>query len=132
MKKLHFTLVLLLLAVISFSQPFYIYTANTNGSWSVPANWSALLRTDGISKNKFIIPANIDMIIDNSTSIESGDVEIQVVGIMTIANSTSLNLTAQSSIMLLNGTISGNSANQKIKIGNVLKYKGNADGVRTG
>jgi hypothetical protein len=34
--------------------------------------------------------------------------------------------------MLINGTISGNSSNQKIKIGSNIKYNGNQDGVRTG
>jgi hypothetical protein len=122
----------MLLAVVGFSQSYYIHTANKSGNWSTPANWNSQLRNDGTSKTKYIIPAAINIIIDNSTSLASTNVEIYIEGTLTIAGSINLDLTTQSSILLSNGTISGSSANQKIKIGGVLKYKGNTDGVRTG
>lgn len=132
MKKINLTLVLTLIALIAFSQPYYIYTANSSGNWSVPTKWNSQIRTDGIPKNKFIIPATINITVGNGASIESGDVEVYILGMMTMASGTNLNLTAQSSIMLINGTISGASANEKIKIGSTIKYKGNVDGVTTG
>ena len=132
MKKIQLTLVLLTLAVMSFSQPYYVYTAITSGSWSVPANWNTQLRTDGVNKNKFVIPSSVNMTIGNGSNAESGDVEIYIAGNMILASSANVNLSAQSFILLMNGSITGNSANQKIKIGSTIKYKGNVDGVQSG
>lgn len=132
MKKIYTTLVLLALAVISFSQPFYIYTAKRSGFWYTGGNWTIQLRTDGVKKNKVVIPKTFTILIDNNVNrMGLGDVEINVFGILIMAPNTTLNLSNNSSIQLLDGTLSGNAANQRIFIGGVLKYKGNIDGEKT-
>ena len=55
-----------------------------------------------------------------------------VEGVLALLPTTNLNLTENSSIELVNGTLSGLTANQKIKIGDEIKYKGNTDGIVTG
>jgi hypothetical protein len=116
---------------MSFSQPFYIYTAKANGLWSQAQNWNIQLRTDGIARHKFVIPGNVSITINNDIS-NLGDVEINISGTLSLAGSTNLHLSNNSIIVLNNGTISGDNANEKIKIGNQIKYKGNVDGVVTG
>lgn len=133
MKKPYLILFLLSLTATSFSQSYNIYTAKTGGLWSQLSNWTTSPRTDGIKKNKFIIPKNINMIVDNDVDrMGFGDMQIVVEGILTLQPSTNFNLTDNSSIELRNGTLVGLTANQKIKIGNEIKYKGNTDGILTG
>jgi len=133
MKNIYILLFLITLSATAFSQPYYIYTAKANGLWSVSGNWDIKLRTDGISKNKMVIPKNITMIVDKDIKeIDLGDVDIYISGTMAMSSSINLNLSQNSSIELNNGTISGSSSNQKIKIGNDIKYKGSVDGILTG
>jgi len=133
MKKLYTTLVLLALAGISFSQPFYIYTAKNSGLWFTTGNWTIQPRMDGINKHKIVIPATFNIIVDNNVnSMGLGDIEVFVSGSLTLVSNTTLNLTNNSSIQLNNGSISGNASNQRIQIGSTLKYKGDVDGLKTG
>jgi hypothetical protein len=114
-----------------FSQSFKIHIAKSSGLWSDPQNWNIQSRNDGINKHKFIIPKNISITVDKDVD-DLGDVELYIYGNLGLASSTNLHLTSNSKIEINNGSITGNSANQKIKIGNEIKYKGNVDGVKTG
>ena len=131
MKKIYTTLFLLAITFMSFSQTYYVYTANQNGLWSQSGNWDSQLRTDGTNKNKYVIPEDKSIIIDNSVDgIALGDIEIFVAG--NIDLTASFDLSNNSRIQLNNGTISGDANNIKIKIASVIKYKVNVDGVETG
>lgn len=133
MKQFYLTLGLLAVAVISFSQTFQVHTAKSSGPWTDPANWTTAVRTDGVSKNKVIIPKNITIVANNGVnSLGLGDVEIVLYGSITISAGTNLNLSDNSSIQVEGGSIIGDNANQKIKIGSDIKYKGNNDGIITG
>lgn len=131
MKNIYTTLLFLTVALISYSQNFYVYTAKANGVWSNPSIWNTRLRADGVKKNQYTIPANIIVVISNDVNIVT-DAEIIISGTLQFSGSLNLNLTSNSTIILNNGTIEGIGANEKIKIGNVFKYKGNVDGNLTG
>lgn len=119
--------------MVSNSQTYYIYTATNSGLWTTPTNWTTQQRTDGVQKNKVIIPVNISITADDSVNTGGlGNVEIIISGNMSLSSGTNLDFSANSSIELNNGSISGNAANQKIKIGNDTKYRGNVDGVISG
>lgn len=131
MKPIYATLILITISATSFAQNFYIYTADSSGLWSASQNWSRQLRTDGISKHKYIIPKNIEITLGNDVS-NLGDVEINIAGNLKLATSVNFQLSQNSSIVLNSGSITGSNANQKIKIGSEIKYKGNVDGVLSG
>src|SRR5687767_12442990 len=115
MKKIYTTIVLLTIAVMSFSQTYYTYIAKRSGYWYDTNNWSIQVRGDGVEKHKVIIPAAFTIIVDNNVnSMGLGDVEVFVAGGINLVPNTTLNLTNNSSIQLNNGAISGNSANQQI------------------
>lgn len=133
MKKVNLILVLLSFAVISFSQTNHIYTAKSSGLWTAAGNWDTTLRTDGIKKNKVIVPKNITIVATNDVNnLGLGDVELVVYGSISVSAGTNLNFSDNSLIQLEGGSIVGTAANQKIKIGNDIKYKGNNDGTLTG
>ena len=133
MKKLYFNLLLILFSITSFSQPFYVYTATTSGMWTQASNWTVTARTDGFEKHKVIIPAGINITADNTVDhLGLGDVQLQIMGVLTILPSTNLNFSENTSIELINGSIVGLLVNQKIKIGDEIKYKGSEDGTITG
>ena len=133
MKKITTTILLLIITVVSYSQTFRVYTAVSSGLWTLPGNWTTAIRTDGVKKNKVVIPKNISITADNGVNdLDLGDVEIYVLGNLILASATNLNLSSGSVIIVSNGSISGSSANQKIKIGSDIKYKGNTDGILTG
>jgi hypothetical protein len=131
MKNIYTTLLFFSVAIVSYSQSFYSYIAKANGVWTNSATWRTQLRTDGVQKHQYIIPTNFTVTINNDLTI-SGDVEIYISGTMGFSGNLNLHLSNNSAIILINGTISGSSANQKIKIGNEFKYKGNVDGNLTG
>ena len=133
MKQVYLTLGLLAAAVISFAQTFQVHTAKSSGLWTDPTNWTTTLRTDGVPKNKVIIPKNITIVANNGVnSLGLGDVQIVLYGSISVLDGTNLNLSDNSSIQVEGGSIIGNSANQKIKIGSDIKYKGNNDEILTG
>lgn len=133
MKKIYTTLVLLTIAVISFSQPYYIYTAKGSGLWSDVNNWNIQARADGVAKHKVIIPAAFTIIVDNNVnSMGLGDVEVIIAGRINLVPNTTLNLSNNSSIQLNGGLISGSTATQQIVLGGIVKYQGNIDGLKTG
>ncbi|MBC7827240.1 MAG: T9SS type A sorting domain-containing protein [Chitinophagaceae bacterium] len=133
MKKIYTTLCLLAIAAMSFSQTFYVYTAQNSGYWYNSGNWNIQLRTDGITKHKVLIPATFTIIVDNNVnSMGLGDVEVFVSGNFSLQSNTTLTLSNNSSIQLNNGFISGSAANQQILIGSTVKYKGDIDGNKTG
>lgn len=132
-EKIYATLFLLTVTVIAFSQTFYIYTAKKSGYWYNAGNWDMQVRMDGTKKHKVVIPMNISIIVDNNVnSMGLGDIDVFVSGTLDILPNTTLNLSANSNIQLNNGTIAGNAANQQIKIGNTVKYKGDVDNMKTG
>lgn len=133
MKIIYTTLFFLAVATVSFSQTYYIFTAQGSGSWSTAANWNTQPRLDGVNKHKVIIPAAYNITADNAVnSLIPGDVEIHISGGLTLSSNTTLNLTSNSSIQLNNGTIYGTTTNQRIIIGTTVKYRGNVDGAKTG
>ena len=132
MKKIISTLVILIIAFNSFSQ-YYVYTAQTSGLWSESTTWTQVLRTDGVSKNKVVIPDPFTVYATNDVNgLGLGDVEIFVYGTLEIMPATNLIFSANSSIDLIAGTLVGLTASQKIKIGSDIKYTGNVDGVISG
>ena len=133
MKKIYTTLFLLTVAIVTFSQPYYVFTAQGSGPWSTPANWNTQPRLDGVSKHKVVIPAAYNIVADNAVNgLIPGDVEIHISGSLTLSANTILNLTSNSSVRLNSGTIYGTTTNQRILIGTTVKYRGNVDGAKTG
>ena len=114
MKQVYLTLGLLAVAVISFSQTFQVHTAKNSGLWTDPTNWTTTLRTDGVPKNKVIIPKNITIVASNGVnSLGLGDVEIVLYGSISVLDGTNLTLSDNSSLQVEGGSIIGTSANQK-------------------
>ena len=133
MKKVYITIGLLIIGLMTFAQPYYTYTANNNGLWTNNSNWTIAERTDGVAKNKIVIPSSYSIIANNGVnSLGLGTVEIYIFGTLDMASNTTLSFPAQSSIELNNGFIVGNAGNQQILIGGVIKYRGNLDGLKTG
>ena len=133
MKKMYSTLALLVISLISFSQTYYVYTAKSNGTWSNLANWNSQIRTDGIEKTGFVIPAGFNITGDNGVnSMGLGATEVTIAGTLTMAHNTTIALNSSSNILLNNGSIVGSTGNQQITIGGVVKYRGNLDGTKTG
>src|SRR5215212_4621001 len=101
MKKLYYILALLLVGLGSFAQPKYVYTAIKSGLWSDISVWDITVRTDGVPKDKVVIPAAYIIIADNNVNnMGLGDIQIEVSGAIQMAANTQLNLTANSSIEL--------------------------------
>jgi hypothetical protein len=121
-------------AVVSFSQIRYIYTARKSGRWDDPNNWTITVRTDGVDKNKVIIPASFNIVTDGTfNSPGLGDVDIQISGGLTLLPNTIISLTNNSTVSILNsGGINGSATNQQIKIGSVIKYDGSVDKTKKG
>jgi hypothetical protein len=133
MKKFYTTLVLLAIAVMSFSQTYFTYTAKKSGYWYDNKNWNVGPRMDGVPKHKVVIPAAYTIMVDNNVnSMGLGDVEVFVSGQIALIANTTLILSNSSSIQLNGGFISGTAANQQILLGGVIKYKGDIDGIKTG
>ena len=91
MKKIYTTLVLLTVALISFSQSFYVYTAKASGLWTQAMTWNTSLRTDGVQKNKVIVPKNFNIIADNDVNnMGLGSIEMLIAGTMTLLPGTKI------------------------------------------
>ena len=87
MKKITATLLLLIITIVSYSQSFRVYTAVSSGLWTLPGNWSTQVRTDGIKKNKVVIPKNISIVANNDVNdLELGNVEIYVYGTLILSS----------------------------------------------
>ena len=72
MKKICLTLILVAFGVISLSQTFYVHIARHGGLWIATGNRNSMIRIDGVSKNKSIVPQNMDNITGvNSTRTHS-------------------------------------------------------------
>ena len=122
MKKFYTTLVLLTIALMSFSQPYFIYTAKGSGSWYDVNNWNIQNRGDGVAKHRIVIPAAFTITADNGVNcLGLADVEVIIAGGITLAPNTTLILSNNSSIELNNGFISGTTASQQIIIGGTIK-----------
>jgi len=133
MKKFYSTLVLLTIAVMSFSQTYKIYTAKKTGLWSDVGSWKVDPRTDGVAKNKYVVPNAYTMIIDNGINDAAlGNVEIFVSGGLLFLSNNTLSLTNNSTLQLSGGLILGLLPGQQITIGGVVKYQGGLDGFMSG
>lgn len=134
MKRTTILACLMLTAVVSFSQTYYIYTAQKSGRWDDRSNWSIAVRTDGVKKSRVIIPAAFNIVTDDHVnSLGLGDVDIQISGVLTLLPNTIINLTNSSAISILNGgAINGSATNQQIKIGSIIKYNGSIDKIKKG
>ncbi|MEP7279757.1 MAG: hypothetical protein ABI813_13995 [Bacteroidota bacterium] len=133
MKRFYTLILLLFVSAVSFGQ-YYTYTATKSGSWNDLSVWNISLRTDGIHKAKVVIPATYNILVDNGVnSFGLGDVEIKIMGKLSLLPSTSINLSAASTIELLgSGRVVGTSSSQKIVIGGITKYNGSLDFTKTG
>lgn len=117
----------------SIAQPFYVYTARGSGPWNNVNNWNIAPRTDGVPRNRVIIPSGFNIVADNNVnSLGLGHVDILVAGRLTVQANTTINLGANSTIELAGGQISGNANTQRIRIGTVVKYNGSLDLTKTG
>lgn len=134
MKTFYIFISFLLLSVGSFAQTYYTYTATKSGSWNDMSVWSIAVRTDGIHKTKAVIPAPYVVTVDNAVnSFGLGDVEINIMGTLSILPSTTIVLSSASSVSLFGtGKITGTNNTQKIMIGGVTKYSGDLDLNKTG
>ena len=131
MKKIYSTLVFLTIAVISFCQPYNVYTAKKSGYWYDTNNWDIQPRMDGKNKHKVIIPKTFTITVDNNVNYMGlGDVEVIISGGIDLVHNTTLLLSPNSSIQLNDGRINGNSVDQKILIGSTIKYSGDLDNVK--
>ncbi|MHA4845974.1 hypothetical protein ACX0G7_17490 [Flavitalea antarctica] len=134
MKKLYFTLLLLISSATIFSQTYYQYTAQKNGNWNDLTVWAMAIRTDGVPKTKVIIPASYAVTVDNGVnSFGLGVADINIIGSLTMVNNTNINLASGSTIELFgSGSIVGGNATQLITLGGVIKYNGSKDHTKTG
>ena len=133
MKTLYTFIFFLLVSASSFGQ-YYIYTATKTGIWNDMSVWSVSVRTDGVSKTKVVIPAPYIVSVDNAVnSFGLGDVEINIMGGLSLQPSTTIALSAASSIELFgSGSVIGTNSTQKITMGAVTKYNGSLDFTKTG
>ena len=134
MKALYTYIFFLLISASSFAQPYYVYTATKNGNWSKMNIWNIIVRTDGVNKTKVVIPSLYTVSVDNTVNgLGLGDVEIVIMGSLSMQPSTDIALTTASTIQLLgSGRIIGVSNTQKITINGVTKYDGSLDLTKTG
>jgi hypothetical protein len=134
MKKIFYTLILLISAASVFSQTYYQYTALKNGNWNDLTVWSMTVRGDGVPKTKVVIPAAYSITVDNGVnSFGLGIVDINIYGSLGLVNNTNINLAAGSTVELFGtGSIIGGNATQLITLGGVVKYNGSKDRTKTG
>ena len=134
MKNILTLSILLVVSLTSFAKNYYIYTAKSSGNWSNSTTWTAIVRNDGVEKDKFVIPGGFAITGDEAVSnMGISDVELQISGVLELAPSASIYLGANSSIQVLStGAIKANGASQQIFIGNDAKYIGNINKTLTG
>ena len=134
MKNILTLTILISLSLTSFANTYYIHTAKATGNWNNTAIWNKVVRTDNVSKDKFIIPAAFNVTGDNDVnSLGYDNVELQISGKLIIGNSAILSFGNDSKIEILStGSIVGNGNSQQILIGGVSKYVGNKDKTITG
>jgi hypothetical protein len=134
MKNIFTLSILVLVSLSSFAKDYYIYTAKSSGNWSNSTSWTAVMRNDGVQKDKFIIPGGFTITGDEEVSkMDISDVELQISGQLELARGTAIYLGANSNIQVLStGSIKANGASQKIFIGADAKYVGNMNKTLTG
>ena len=134
MKNIFSLSILLVVSLSSFAKNYYIYTAKTSGNWSNNTTWTAIVRNDGVQKDKFVIPGGFAITGDEAVNnMGISDVELQISGVLELAPSATIYLGANSSIQVLStGSIKANGASQQIFIGNDSKYIGNMNKTLTG
>ena len=134
MKTLYTFIFLLLVSASSFAQTYYVYTATKTGSWNDMTVWNVAVRTDGVPKTKVVIPSPYNILVDNAVnSFGLGNVEITIMGSLSLQPSTTIVLAVASTIQLAgSGRIIGVNNTQKITINGVTKYDGSLDLTKTG
>lgn len=134
MKKLYTLCLILLVAGAASAQPYYLYTAQKNGNWNDVTVWNMVPRGNGATKSKVVIPAAFTITVDNGVnSFGLGNVEVQLMGTLSVLPNTTVNLTAASTFEILGaGKITGTTSTQRITIGSVTKYNGALDGTKSG
>jgi hypothetical protein len=133
MKTMYIFIFSLFVSASSFAQ-YYVYTATKTGLWSDMSVWSVTPRTDGVSKTKVIIPSPYIISVDNGVnSLGLGDVDINIMGGLSLQPSTTIALSSASTINLFgSGHITGTNNTQKITMGGITKYNGSLDLTKTG
>lgn len=143
MKHLYLITLLTIIAVAAKAQNYYTATAIKSGNWSDTKIWNSAVRQDGVKTNKFIIPANVSVTLNDDADITSiGDVDLEIVGKLEFKSDNSLFLTEKSVINIKSGgviTLHANAMNQsndkkieQILIGNIVKFDGNKQTSITG
>lgn len=146
MKHFYFTLTLIVATATTFSQDFYIATAQKSGNWSDMSKWDYALRADNKKVTTVIIPKNITITLDQSSDVESlGDIEMEIFGTLELKSNRTLELNGNSIITIKEGGLitidqpaknekkdKKNKKNEQVIIGNVVKFDGNIDGSISG
>src|SRR5690349_17881611 len=122
MKTISTITIFLLFSVTCFSQTYRIYTAKANGNFNSTSTWNNVVRTDGVLKNRYIIPASRTVTVPTGFDFtDLGDIEVVVEGTLNIAVNAFFNLTQNSGIDVpVNGKIR-TSGFGGVMIGNSFK-----------
>jgi len=128
MKKLYATCIVFFIVFSTFANPV-ITADNNNGRWRNNSTWDLNRRPkDG---DTVIIPAGITVILDNNQNLSNAVLFIKVYGTLEIRNGGRLSMDFSSTIIVYEGGIitahNGAGADETIRIGNVIKFRGTED-----
>jgi len=132
MKTKLYLLLLLSVPTVIFAAPRTLITAvKNNGNWSSANTWS--LSRVPQSGDSIVIPANIQVIFDNSYSLNN--VYVTIAGTLNFNQNNSLSLDAASVVSILSGgmlTATHPTPNELLSIAGVEKYNGKNDNTLAG
>lgn len=131
MKKI-LTILLLFLCVLFSNATTITAISNAGQGWTVASNWSpAVVPQNG---DTVIIPAGVTMSVKTNIYNSTPNLIIRVSGTLNFSSGGKLDLGTNSKITLYTGGLitTAGTPSETIKIGNVTKYKGNADGTIVG
>lgn len=130
--KLYTLCLLTLIANSLIAAPRTLITAKTNnGNWSSPSTWN--LGSVPTSNDSIVIPAGIQVILDNSYTFTN--VYITIAGTLNFNQNNTMALDINSVVNILTGgtlTATHPTPNELLTINGITKYDGKTDGTIAG